>query len=122
MRARPTGRLGPGDPDGRLRPRLTPATSGIAQGLEAAVEPRHERSGDELPAAPGGRRPEAGALQEMARRLPPGAVEFRDLVPPAEAARLTRGSDALLVPLDAIPSSRAYVPSKLFDAAPSAGR
>src|SRR3954470_1875700 len=88
---------------------------GIAQGLEAAVEAAGSLGGDFqlFLLGDGPRRP---TLQEMADRLPAGRVQFRDLVPPEEAARIMRASDALLVPLAKDPELRAYVPSKLFDA------
>jgi glycosyltransferase involved in cell wall biosynthesis len=88
---------------------------GIAQGLEAAVEAAGAL-GDDFQLLLLGEGPRRPALEKMAGRLPPGRVEFRDLVPPAEAARIMRASDALLVPLAKNPELRAYVPSKLFDA------
>lgn len=88
---------------------------GIAQGLEAAVEAAGAL-GDDFQLLLLGDGPRRTALQEMAGRLPPGRVQFRDLVPPEEAARIMRASDCLLVPLAANPELRAYVPSKLFDA------
>lgn len=88
---------------------------GIAQGLEAAVEAAGAL-GDDFQLLLLGDGPRRAALQEMAGRVPPGRVQFRDLVPPEEAARIMRASDCLLVPLAANPELRAYVPSKLFDA------
>lgn len=88
---------------------------GIAQGLEAAVEAAGAL-GDDFQLLLLGDGPRRAALKEMAGRLPPGRVQFRDLVPPEEAARIMRASDCLLVPLAANPELRAYVPSKLFDA------
>jgi glycosyltransferase involved in cell wall biosynthesis len=88
---------------------------GIAQGLEAAVEAAGAL-GDDFLLLLLGEGPRRPALEEMAGRLPEGRVEFRDLVPPGEAARIMRASDALLVPLARNPELRAYVPSKLFDA------
>ena len=88
---------------------------GIAQGLEAAVEAAGTL-GDDFQLLLLGDGPRRTALQEIAGRLPPGRVQFRDLVPPEEAARIMRASDCLLVPLAANPELRAYVPSKLFDA------
>jgi glycosyltransferase involved in cell wall biosynthesis len=88
---------------------------GIAQGLEAALEAA-DALGDDFQLLLLGNGPRRPALEEMAGRLPAGRVEFRDLVPPEEAARIMRASDALLVPLARNPELRAYVPSKLFDA------
>jgi glycosyltransferase involved in cell wall biosynthesis len=88
---------------------------GIAQGLEAAAEAAGQLDGDFqlVLLGDGPRRP---ALMQAASELPADRVEFRDLVPPAEAARIMRASDALLVPLAARADLRDYVPSKLFDA------
>jgi glycosyltransferase involved in cell wall biosynthesis len=55
------------------------------------------------------------ALKRRARALPPGTVTFHGLVEPALAARYLRAADASLVPLDAQPALRKFVPSKLFD-------
>jgi glycosyltransferase involved in cell wall biosynthesis len=87
---------------------------GIAQGLEAAVEAAGTL-GDDFQLMLLGEGPRRDALAAMAGRLPPGRVQFRDLVPPEQAARIMRASDALLVPLAQNPELRAYVPSKLFD-------
>ena len=88
---------------------------GIAQGLEAAVEAAGSL-GDGFQLLLLGEGPRRPALREIATRFPPERVVFRDLVPPAEAARIMRASDALLVPLAKLPALRDYVPSKLFDA------
>jgi glycosyltransferase involved in cell wall biosynthesis len=87
---------------------------GLAQGLEAAVEAAR-RLGEGfrlLIVGEGPRRPE---LRRLAEDLPDGAVEFRDPVPAAEAVRIMRASDALLVSLAATPGLEGFVPSKLFD-------
>jgi glycosyltransferase involved in cell wall biosynthesis len=89
---------------------------GIAQGLEAAVEAARQL-GDGyrlLLLGEGARRAE---LEEAARAAPEGAIEFRDPVPPEQAARVLRACDALLVPLAANPGLEGFVPSKLFDCA-----
>jgi glycosyltransferase involved in cell wall biosynthesis len=44
-----------------------------------------------------------------------GRVIFRDQVPPRDAIRYLRASDALLVPLGADSALASFVPSKLFD-------
>jgi glycosyltransferase involved in cell wall biosynthesis len=86
---------------------------GLAQGLESAVDAAAilgegfhlELVGD------GARAPD---LRERAEAS--GAdVSFRGLVEPAEAARLVRASDALLVSLADRPELAKFVPSKLFD-------
>jgi colanic acid biosynthesis glycosyl transferase WcaI len=41
--------------------------------------------------------PRKQELEAKAAELPPGTVEFRDLVDPAEAARILRAADVLLV-------------------------
>jgi glycosyltransferase involved in cell wall biosynthesis len=87
---------------------------GMAQGLEAAVEAAAAQD-DRFQLLLVGEGPRRTALAGMAEQLPPGRVQFRDLVPPEEAARLMRASDALLVPLAKDPAFHAYVPSKLFD-------
>jgi glycosyltransferase involved in cell wall biosynthesis len=87
---------------------------GLAQGLEAAVEAAGEL-GDGFRLLLLGEGPVRPALQQLAARRAEGRVLFRDLVPPNEAARIMRASDALLVPLAARPELSAYVPSKLFD-------
>ena len=55
------------------------------------------------------------ALEERAAALPAGRVRFDGLVEPAEAARLLRGSDALLVSLADSPELERSVPVKLYD-------
>jgi colanic acid biosynthesis glycosyl transferase WcaI len=87
---------------------------GLAQGLEAAVEAA-ARLGDGfrlLLVGEGARRDE---LRRLAAGVGPDAVAFRDPVPPGEAARILRASDALLVSLAAAPGLEGFVPSKLFD-------
>ncbi len=85
---------------------------GLAQGLEAAVEAA-KRLGDRYRLILIGQGPRRAELTRMAEALPPGNVEMRDPIPPEQAARLLRASDALLVSL--APGFDGFVPSKLFD-------
>ncbi len=87
---------------------------GLAQGLDAAVRAAGELgSGFRLLLV--GEGPCREQLQSLASEVAPGAVEFRDAIPPAQVAPLMRASDALLVSLDATPGLEGFVPSKLFD-------
>lgn len=87
---------------------------GIAQGLATAIEAaRLLGDGFRLVLLGGG--PQKEKLVAASAALAPGAVEFRDTVQPAEAARQLRAADALLVSLDAQPELAKFVPSKLFD-------
>jgi glycosyltransferase involved in cell wall biosynthesis len=87
---------------------------GLAQGLESAIEAAR-MLGDGFRLLLVGEGPRRDALRELAASLPPGQVELRPPVPPAEAAVIMRASDALLVSLAAMPGLEAFVPSKLFD-------
>jgi glycosyltransferase involved in cell wall biosynthesis len=87
---------------------------GLAQGLEAAVEAA-VALGEGFRLVLIGQGPRRDALRELAATAPPGSVEIRDPVPPREAGRMLRGSDALLVSL--APGFEGFVPSKLFDCA-----
>ena len=87
---------------------------GIAQGLDAALDAAG-LLGDGYQLLLLGDGPLRGALERRARDMPPGAVAFHGLVEPALAARYMRAADACLVPLDAQPALRKFVPSKLFD-------
>jgi glycosyltransferase involved in cell wall biosynthesis len=87
---------------------------GLAQGLDAAVRAAGEL-GDGFRLLLVGEGPRREQLRSLAAEVAPGAVEFRDPVPPAEVAGLMRASDALLVSLDATPGLEGFVPSKLFD-------
>jgi glycosyltransferase involved in cell wall biosynthesis len=89
---------------------------GIAQGLEAAVDAA-ARLGEGHRLLLIGDGPRLGALRDQAGSLPGANVEFRPLMPPAEAAAVLRACDALLVPLAARPELEKSVPSKLFDCA-----
>jgi glycosyltransferase involved in cell wall biosynthesis len=87
---------------------------GLAQGLDAAVRAAGEL-GDGFRLLLVGEGPRREQLRQLASEVAPGAVEFREPVPPAEVAGLMRASDALLVSLDATPGLEGFVPSKLFD-------
>jgi colanic acid biosynthesis glycosyl transferase WcaI len=87
---------------------------GLAQGIEAAIEAAASL-GDGYQLLLLGEGPMRAALERQAQQLAEGAVVFRDLVQPDAAARMLRCADALLVPLDAQPALRKFVPSKLFD-------
>ena len=89
-------------------------TFGAAQGLEPLIDAAGmlDERFTLLMLGDGAMRP---ALEERARALPPGRVIFRDLVPPEEAARHVRASDAVVVSLAADPALAPFVPSKLFD-------
>jgi colanic acid biosynthesis glycosyl transferase WcaI len=87
---------------------------GLAQGLEAALDAAG-RLGDGYQLLLLGDGPLREALERRARTLPSGTVAFHGLVEPTLAARYLRAADASLVPLDAQPALRKFVPSKLFD-------
>jgi putative colanic acid biosynthesis glycosyltransferase WcaI len=87
---------------------------GLAQGLESAVEAARIL-GDGFRLILIGDGPRREALRELARELPAGQAEVQDAIPPADVARLTRASDALLVALAPTPGLEGFVPSKLFD-------
>ena len=89
---------------------------GLSQGLEVAVEAAGRLGTDFqlLILGEGASRP---MLQQIAASAPPGSVVFRDPLPPLEAARLMRASDALLVSLADKPALGKTVPVKLYDSA-----
>lgn len=87
---------------------------GLVQGLDAAVDAAAQL-GEGFHLLIVGDGPMRASLEERSRRLPPGLVSWRPLVPPATAARYLRASDALLVSLDGHPVLSSFVPSKLFD-------
>jgi len=69
---------------------------GLAHALEEAIE----ASGlldDDFRLVIIGAGPRRGSLEKRAGRLPPGRVEFRDLMSSADAARHLRAADAVLV-------------------------
>jgi colanic acid biosynthesis glycosyl transferase WcaI len=87
---------------------------GKAQGLDAAVDAAG-LLGKGFRLLVLGDGPARAALEERAAARAIDAVEFRDQLPPAEALRYLRASDALLVPLAPDPVFQSFVPSKLFD-------
>lgn len=89
---------------------------GLAQGLETAVEAAG-MLGDGFRLLLMGEGPRRAELRERAAALTRGSVEFREPVPAAEAARVLRAADALLVALAPMPGLEGFVPSKLFDCA-----
>jgi colanic acid biosynthesis glycosyl transferase WcaI len=89
---------------------------GLAQGLDSAVAAAAEL-GDGFRLLLLGEGPKRVELREQAGALRAGTVEFHDAVPPAEAARVLRACDALLVPLAPMAGLEGFVPSKLFDCA-----
>lgn len=87
---------------------------GLAQGIGAAIDGAALLDdGFQLQIIGDG--PLLAEMKERAAKLPAGRVAFRGLMPPAEAARYLRASDANLVPLMASPEFEQFVPSKLFD-------
>ena len=87
---------------------------GLFHGLETAVEAAREL-GDGFRLVLLGQGSRRAEMEERARKLPPGSVVFMDPVPPDEAARLMRSSDALLVSLGEFPGLEGMVLSKLYD-------
>ena len=87
---------------------------GLAQGIGAAIDAAGLLD-DDFQLQIIGDGPLLGEMKERAAKLPAGRVAFRGLMPPGEAARYLRASDANLVPLMASPEFEQFVPSKLFD-------
>lgn len=85
---------------------------GLAHPLDDAVDAA-AALGDQFQLLVIGDGPRRAALVERASGLPPGSVEFRPLMPPAEAARHLRAADAVLV-AERQPKT---VPAKLYDCA-----
>ena len=69
---------------------------GLAHALDEAIEAAGAL-GDEFRLLIIGAGPRRAALERRAAELPPGLVEFRDLMSPADAARHLRAADAVLV-------------------------
>jgi glycosyltransferase involved in cell wall biosynthesis len=87
---------------------------GHSQALETAVEAAAELGqGFQLLLVGDGASRER--LVAQAAALPDGQVAFRDPVPAADAARLMRASDALLVSLEDRPELGKTIPIKLYD-------
>ena len=87
---------------------------GLVAGLETAVEAARELGdGFQLVLVGDGQRREQ--LRRLAAALPEGSVAFIDPVPPEQAARLMRASDALLVSRAPTPGLDGMVLSKLYD-------
>ncbi len=87
---------------------------GLSQNLDTAIEAVAEAGSDFrlLIVGHGASRPR---LEDLAAELAPDRVTFRDPVPPAEAARHLRASDALLVSLGDSPALGKTIPIKLYD-------
>lgn len=87
---------------------------GLSQDLEVAIEAAAELgAGFELLLLGDGTR--RGPLERFAAERGVGNVRFRDAVPPTEAMRIMRASDALLVPLADVPALGRSIPVKLYD-------
>jgi glycosyltransferase involved in cell wall biosynthesis len=87
---------------------------GLAQGLDTAIDAA-ARLGEGFQLVIVGDGPARAALEARSRRLRPGSVAWRPLMPAEQAARYLRASDALLVSLGGHPALASFVPSKLFD-------
>lgn len=86
---------------------------GLAQGLPSVLD-AVRRLDDDFALVLLGDGPLRSQLEEEAAALGERVI-FRDQVPPDDAIRYLRASDALLVPLGADPALASFVPSKLFD-------
>ena len=83
---------------------------GLAQGLEAAVDAAR-LLGEDYTLLIIGDGPRRAEIEQLAGTAPPGSVELRPLMAPAEAARHLRAADALLVS----ERQERTVASKLYD-------
>jgi len=88
---------------------------GAAQGLETTIDAQAELVAEGFHLLILGDGPVKSRLEERARALCPGCVDFRAQVSASEARLYLRTSNALLVPLSADPALADFVPSKLFD-------
>jgi glycosyltransferase involved in cell wall biosynthesis len=87
---------------------------GVAQGLETALDAAGIL-GEGFKLLILGDGPLRPQLEQRALALKGAPVIFRGQVPPTEAIRYLRASDALLVPLADHPALRSFIPSKLYD-------
>ncbi|CAN5434669.1 glycosyltransferase family 4 protein [soil metagenome] len=87
---------------------------GLSQDLETAVRAA-ARLGEGFRLLILGSGASQPALAELAERIAPGRVIFRAAVPEAEAMKVTRASDVLLVPLADVPEVAKSIPIKLYD-------
>jgi glycosyltransferase involved in cell wall biosynthesis len=87
---------------------------GLSQDLETAIE-AVRLLGDQHRLLLLGDGTARTRLEEYARERAAGLVEFHEAVPPAEAARMMRASDALLVTLANDPELGRSVPVKIYD-------
>jgi glycosyltransferase involved in cell wall biosynthesis len=88
---------------------------GLSQDIGTALSAA-ELLGEQFPLLVVGDGASRASLEQAAGRLRSGAVRFTGIVPPEEAARYMRASDALLVPLAPIPALGKSIPVKLYDA------
>jgi colanic acid biosynthesis glycosyl transferase WcaI len=89
---------------------------GLSQGLDVAVEAA-QRLGPSFQLLILGDGASRSGLRRAAAAAPEGSVVFRDPLPPSEASRVMRASDALLVSLADKPALGKTVPVKLYDSA-----
>jgi colanic acid biosynthesis glycosyl transferase WcaI len=87
---------------------------GMVAGLEAAIEAAREL-GDGFQLVLIGEGSRRTELERLASELPAGRVVFKDAVPPADAAKLMRASDALIASRAPAPELDGMVLSKLYD-------